>query len=276
MKIYIDILLITNGIMTCVYLEALCRICHRTIKPFKLFAACAVGGLSSLIIVIDGSSYFQSVGIIILKLAGIVLTLCTAFRFRSFYEWLRYFMIYCTVSALFTGVTVTVWQLSRSRIIFFKNLTVYFNVSILNLVLATATAYGLLSLYEIITRKSFNKAAKYEAIYENGGYILKIPAVCDSGNRLCDTFTGTPIVVFCCDELYFHYDLDSENPETLCGFRLIPYNTVSGEGLIHVTANGKVRIIDDRDNCKEVKCYVGVIRSQNGTSRAIFNPVLIS
>lgn len=46
MKIYIDILLITNGIMTCVYLEALCRICHRNIKPLKLFAACAIGGLS--------------------------------------------------------------------------------------------------------------------------------------------------------------------------------------------------------------------------------------
>ena len=84
----------------------------------------------------------------------------------------------------------------------------------------TSVVYGLLCLYENITRRCFNRAAKYEAIYENGGFIVKVPAICDSGNRLCDSFTGTPVVVFCCDRLFYHYDLDRDEPDPLSGFKI--------------------------------------------------------
>ena len=99
--------------------------------------------------------------------------------------------------------------------IFFRNLTVYFDISLFKLALACGIAYGLLCLYENITRRCFNRVAKYEAIYENGGCIVKVPAICDSGNRLCDSFTGTPVVVFCCDRLFYHYDLDRNEPDAV-------------------------------------------------------------
>ena len=104
---------------------------------------------------------------------------------------------------------------------------------------------------------------------------MKVPAICDSGNRLCDSFTGTPVVVFCCDRLFYHYDLDRDEPDPLSGFRVIPCSTVSGEGLIHITAAGSVKIIDDKDRVHNVKCYVGIKPSLNGKSRAIFNPALL-
>lgn len=275
MKIYIDILLITNGIVTYIMLSALCRMIHRRITPLRMFAASALGGLFSLVIVINSSGMLSAVIIVTLKLAGIAAVLLTAFGFGSLYSRLRYFLIYLAVSTLFTGAAVTVWQLSKSKVLFFRNLTIYFNISLLELVIATAAAYGLLTAYEIITRKSFNRAAKYEAIYENGGYMIKLPAICDSGNRLCDSFTGTPVVVFYCDELYYHYDLDRDEPETLCGFRVIPFSTVSGGGLIHITASGTVKIIDERDRIRQLRCYVGVVPSRGERSRAIFNPVLL-
>lgn len=276
MKIYIDILLITNGIMTYIMLCALCRIVHQRVKPLRMFAASALGGLFSLVIVINSGGFFTALLIVLLKLTGIAATLLTAFGLGSFYSRLRYFLIYLAVSTLFTGAAVTIWQLSKSKVIFFRNLTVYFNISLLDLVLSTAAAYGLLTVYEIITRKSFNRAAKYEAVYENGGYVIKLPAVCDSGNRLCDNFTGTPVVVFYCDELFYHYDLDRDDPETLSGFRLIPFSTVNGGGLIHITAAGSVKIIDEKDNIRTLRCYVGIVPSKGKKSRAIFNPVLLS
>lgn len=170
---------------------------------------------------------------------------------------------------------VTLWQISGSKVIFFRNLTVYFDISLFKLALACGIAYGLLCLYENITRRCFNRVAKYEAIYENGGCIVKVPAICDSGNRLCDSFTGTPVVVFCCDRLFYHYDLDRDEPDPLSGFRLIPCSTVSGEGIIHITAAGSVKIIDDKDRVHNVRCYVGIKPSLNGKSRAIFNPALL-
>lgn len=275
MKIYIDILLVTNTIMTIIMLEATGRICHRVIKPLRLLAACSVGGLSSLIMAIDCGGYFTAVLIVTIKLACAALTVLIAFGCKDLWRLMRYFIIYSAVNAVFTGAAVTLWQFSDSKIIFYRNLTVYFNISLLKLAIACGVSYGLLSLYESVTRRCFNRAAKYEAVYENGGYIVKVPAICDSGNRLCDSFTGTPVVVFCCDKLFYHYDLDRDEPDTLSGFRVIPCTTVNGEGLLHITAAGSVKIIDDKDNVHNIRCYVGIKPSVNGKSRAIFNPALL-
>ena len=61
MKIYIDILLVTNAIMTLIMLEAAGRICHKVISPLRLLTACSVGGLSSLVMAIDSRGYFTAV-----------------------------------------------------------------------------------------------------------------------------------------------------------------------------------------------------------------------
>ena len=275
MKIYIDILLVTNAIMTLIMLEAAGRVCHKVISPLRLLTACSVGGLSSLVMAIDSRGYFTAVLIVVIKLVSAVFTVLIAFGCKDPWQLLRYFIIYCAVDAVFTGIVVTLWQISGSKVIFFRNLTVYFDISLFKLALACGIAYGLLCLYENITRRCFNRVAKYEAIYENGGCIVKVPAICDSGNRLCDSFTGTPVVVFCCDRLFYHYDLDRDEPDPLSGFRLIPCSTVSGEGIIHITAAGSVKIIDDKDRVHNVRCYVGVKPSLNGKSRAIFNPALL-
>ena len=255
MKIYIDILLVTNAIMTLIMLEAAGRVCHKVISPLRLLAACSVGGLSSLVMVIDSRGYFTAVLIVVIKLASALFTVLIAFGCKDPWQLLRYFIIYSAVDAVFTGAAVTLWQISGTKVIFFRNLTVYFDISLFKLALACGIAYGLLCLYENITRRCFNRVTKYEAIYENGGYIVKVPAICDSGNRLCD--------------------LDRDEPDPLSGFRLIPCSTVSGEGLIHITAAGSVKIIDDKDRVHNVRCYVGIKPSLNGKSRAIFNPALL-
>ena len=247
MKIYIDILLVTNAIMTLIMLEAAGRICHKVISPLRLLTACSVGGLSSLVMAIDSRGYFTAVLIVVIKLVSAVFSVLIAFGCKDPWQLLRYFIIYSAVNAVFTGIVVTLWQISGSKVIFFRNLTVYFDISLFKLALAC----------------------------ENGGFIVKVPAICDSGNRLCDSFTGTPVVVFCCDRLFYHYDLDRDEPDPLSGFRLIPCSTVSGEGIIHITAAGSVKIIDDKDRVHNVRCYVGIKPSLNGKSRAIFNPALL-
>ena len=79
MKIYIDILLVTNAIMTLIMLEAAGRICHKVISPLRLLTACSVGGLSSLVMAIDSRGYFTAVLIVVIKLAGAVFSVLIAF-----------------------------------------------------------------------------------------------------------------------------------------------------------------------------------------------------
>lgn len=115
MKIYIDILLVTNAIMTLIMLEAAGRICHKVISPLRLLTACSVGGLSSLVMAIDSRGYFTAVLIVVIKLVSAVFTVLIAFGCKDPWQLLRYFIIYCAVDAVFTGIVVTLWQISGAR-----------------------------------------------------------------------------------------------------------------------------------------------------------------
>ena len=136
MKIYIDILLVTNAIMTLIMLEAAGRICHKVISPLRLLTACSVGGLSSLVMAIDSRGYFTAVLIVVIKLVSAVFSVLIAFGCKDPWQLLRYFIIYSAVNAVFTGIVVTLWQISGSKVIFFRNLTVYFDISLFKLALA--------------------------------------------------------------------------------------------------------------------------------------------
>ena len=83
MKIYIDILLVTNAIMTLIMLEAAGRICHKVISPLRLLTACSVGGLSSLVMAIDSRGYFTAVLIVVIKLVSVVFTVLIAFGVKT-------------------------------------------------------------------------------------------------------------------------------------------------------------------------------------------------
>lgn len=275
MKIYIDILLITNGIMTMIYLETFGKLLHKKTKSIRFFTACCIGGLSSLLIAAKGVSFFSAIMITLTKFIFTVLTVSAAFNFKNIWELFKNTIIYIFIQSVFIGITLVIWQISDAKIIYMKNYTVYFDISLLHLIIATASAYLIISLYEIISRKVYCKTKKYKATYKLSNIEITLPAIADTGNQLCDSFSGTPIVIFYCNELYYYFNLDDPDYETLSGFRLVPYKTVMGSSLMHVTPKGEVTIIDEENNFKTVNCYVGIVKSENEKSKAIFNPNLL-
>lgn len=275
MKIYIDILIISNCIMTLVYLRTLQRITHRSISNAGFTVSSLIGGLFSLVIIMDGSTYISAVIITIIKWIGIILTLLTAVRFNKATEFFRTLFIYIAIRIAYTGMIFIYWQISDSKIIYVKNYTTYFDISLFKLIAAVISAYLLLTLYEYIVRRFHNRSVCYKAVYQNGDYTVCLSAVADTGNRLCDSFTGEPVVLFCCNEMYEYYNLDDISLYQNVGFRFVPYNTLNGSGLAAVTSKGKVTIIDDMGNETDIKCCVGILRSDDTRSRAIFDPTLL-
>lgn len=275
MKIYLDVLFITNSIITLMYLSGLCKITHTKISRLRMILGCVFGGISSLIVVVQSQTFFQAFLITIAKLILILLTILIAFNWNGFKKLIRYFFLYIIMNALFAGCSIFLWQITGSKIIYIKNYTVYFNISLLSIIIATIIAYVFITIYDLITSRSFNKSQKYKVKYCIGNYEIILSAIADSGNVLCDSFTGAPVVVMYSNELYAHFNLDYENHNNLNGFRLIPYSTINGDGLLSVTTKGKLYVIDENDFEKEIKCYVGITRSDNNKSRAIFNPCLL-
>ena len=101
-----------------------------------------------------------------------------------------------------------------------------------------------------------------------------MPAVSDTGNLLTDNFSGEPVVIFKSRRLYEYFGLDSEQSYAVNGFHLIPFETVSGRGLIPVTLRGEVTIHSSDGTSKAVRCAVGILDSTGG-ERAIFDPKLL-
>lgn len=275
MKIYADVLIVTNCIVTMIYLETTAMLTRRRLRGGRLWAGCLFGGMMSLLICLDGGSFGAALGITLAKAAGVVVTLLIAMRFEGAGDFLRCLVVNLAVRATFTGLVLIYWELSDTKRIFVRNYTTYFDISLLRLTAAVITAYGLLWGYEIILRRLRRHEARYEAVFRSGDYEVRLPAVADTGNRLCDSFTGLPVVVFCCNDMYFHYELDGPERGARRGFRLTPYSTIDGAGLLAVTSKGRVTIRDDRGNEREVRCCVGVRPSEEKHSRAIFDPMLL-
>lgn len=275
MKIYADVLIVTNCITELIYLQTTAKLTHHRTGKWRSFTACLFGGMLSLLICADGGSFRAALIITLTKIIGVILTLIIGIKFRNYGDLFRCMIVHFIVRATYTGLIIVYWELSDSRIIYVRNYTTYFDISLLKLALAIITAYLLLTLYEMIIKRCRNSSVKYYAIYRCGDYEVRLPAIADTGNRLCDSFTGLPVVIFCCDDMFAHYSLDDPTKCTKIGFRLTPYTTISGSSLISVTSKGNVTITDDKGNDTEIRCCVGIIPSTDKHNRAVFDPAVL-
>lgn len=275
MKIYLDVLIITNCVMTLIFLSCISRLTHSATSRVRLVLSSCIGGIASLIVAVNTNGFFQSVCVTLVKFLLIGLIVFTAFDLRTPARLLKYIFLYFFCELVFAGVSLLIWEMTDSRIIYVKNYTVYFDISLIYLVVATILIYVILSVYEWLRTYRFSAYERYKAVYTIGNYAVELPAVADTGNNLHDAFTGVPIIIFFSAELFEHFNLDCPEKYTLESFRIAPYSTIGGNGILPVTSKGNVTISDSKGNSKQVKCCVGILHSGKDKSRAIFNPCLL-
>ena len=274
LKIYIDLLVLTNMILTMIYIETLSLFVHRKIYAKRMFLSSLTGGLFSLILIPDGITYTQAVIITLVKISGIIVTVFIAYKYSGIRQFLTYLLIYAAIRLVYLGLTLVLWEFSQTKIIYVKNFTFYFDISLTKLTACVIGAYILLNVYEFVARRICDKSSCYTAIYKCGNYEIKLPAQSDSGNKLCDSFTGEPVVIFYSKDMYMHFFPDG-TVENLQGFHLVPFSTINGEGLIPVTARGEVKIINHKGKETILRCCVGVVNSNGKNSRAVFPACLV-
>lgn len=270
MKIYVDVLVITNAVVTLCYIECICRITHEKAELKRELTAASVGGACSLIAAVETHSFVGALGVTLIKFGAVSAVIAIAFGKRAF---IKRLFLYMLCDLLLGGVCFFIISVSRSEIVFIKNYTVYFDVSLFQIGICCAAVYGIISVYERIVRRRMNGVKKYRATYTCGMYEISVPAVSDTGNNLCDSFTGESVVIFRCDEMFSHYNLDRTEQLSFYGFHPVPYQTINGGGLIYVTSKGSVKI-SCKEYSKKVGCCVGILPS-SGESVAIFNPALL-
>lgn len=274
MKIYLDILIISNVMITLVFIKTVSAIVHTRLRRKNRLLCLIPAAISSLLIILRPENYFESLLITLIKLIASALIVKLAFGLKLEKRLLTYTAAYIAVNIAFGGICMLLWELFGADFIHTGNLTVYFNVPLWLLIMCVAAVYGFITLYEKLMFISSARAESYRAVFVYGDFTAELPAVSDTGNRLIDSFSGEPVVIFSCDRIYYHFDLDNAGSYPVSGFYLIPCSTVAGSSLMPVTLKGKITIHSGSGESKELRCAAGITKS-HGKDRAIFDPRLL-
>lgn len=273
MKIYIDVLILTNAVITLIYLHCTASVCRERLSLRRELAAAALGGAGSLLAVPQSSSFGGALALTVAKVAVILAVTVTAFGRKSFSAVLRRTALYLLCELVMGGVCFALITLTRRRILTVRNYVVYFDVSLWQLGVSCAVMYLIFTLAGAVRVKYGSAAAGCRVGYTLGGYSRDFPAVADTGNRLTDSFTGEPVVIFRSDDLYRRYSLDRPELMSAYGFRLLPYDTVGGEGVVFVTSRGSVTVTCG-GSTKTAACCAGILPGK-GREYAVFNPEIL-
>lgn len=274
MKIYLDILLIGNFLLTELCLKLLSVITKQRIRRGRMISAGTVSALSSLIIIISPQNVCERILLMLAKLAISVLITAIAVGLRDRLHLLRCSIIYTVSDIMLCGVCAALWELTGARVFVVKNCTVYLDIPIWLVIVCSCTAYIILTVYDKLLTYSFAVHKTYKAVYSLGEYSCTLPAVCDSGNLLRDPFSGEPVVVFSSAKVFSALGLDNEQIYPSKGFHFVQYNTVSETNLMPVTSKGTLDMITSDGKCIRLHCPVGFVKNSE-IERAVFHPRLI-
>ncbi|MCR5142100.1 MAG: sigma-E processing peptidase SpoIIGA [Ruminococcus sp.] len=272
-KIYIDVLVLTNAVITLCYLRCAAAVCRERLKGSRLAAASVIGGVGSLLAIPQSSSFAGALMLTLAKAGVILAVTAAAFGKKTPAEMLGRAAVYLLCDILMGGVCLALVTLTRRRILTVRNYVVYFDISLWQMAVGCAAVYLIITAAGAV-RIRHSASAGYRVSYALGGYSRDFPAIADTGNRLTDSFTGEPVVIFRSDDLWRRYSLDRPELMAAYGFRPVPFETISGEGVVYVTSRGSVTVTD-AGRSFEAACCAGILPS-GGKEYAIFNPELLS
>ncbi len=273
--IYADVLMITNFLLTYFNIAALNALTHAKPKLRRMVAGAGIGAAVSLLIVVESRSMGSAAMIFAARILAVGILVLVVYGKMKIRQIMRYCLIYLVISCAFAAVTLVFWKLTGSRIIYIRNFTIYFDLSLAALIGSAIVAYVLLWGFGAITQRKFNKESSYRATLTDTktGENFTLPALADTGNALCNPFNGKPVAVCVSDTLSERYGVRdcTTAPE---GFLLIPFHSLGGTGLIPVTGRLAVEIAEGEKK-KTVDVCVGITPANGAETRLIFHPRIL-
>lgn len=268
--VYADVLVILNTYVNFALLRLTALIDHSKVRRLRIFLAAVIGGFYSLIILWENPN---SLVIFASKIAVSLLMVLAAFGFSSIRGFLRRFAVFFGVSFVFAGLMLALWLFAAPEGMLFNNGTVYFRFDTMTLLIMTAVSYALVRLIFLFAQRHTPKGSIYDVEISLSKDTIKCSGLCDSGNSLCDFFTGLPVIIISPELLKgCEYAFDGETKS-----RYIPAQTAGGETLIRIFRPECIHIKGvgfEKDN---VAAYIGISGTElkNGEFKAIIPHTLI-
>ncbi len=190
--IYADVLVVVNIYITYLLLKSTALLLKENPDKIRLFIASLLGGIYSLTVLLPEKF---SVILAALRILAAGLFIIITFGFNSLKMFLRQSICFLLCSFIFAGLMFALWYFICPAGMYFNGSVVYFDIDILTLVVLTVVCYGFLKLFDLIfrTRAPVNTIYRLNAVVKGEEFELK--SFLDTGNRLSDPFTGSPVII---------------------------------------------------------------------------------
>lgn len=259
-------LVIINIYITWILLYLSKSLVHANVKSVNLVISSFIGGLSSLLILIEPSNLYVKLLIFTAKVVTFVIIVLIAFSGQSIKKMIVYGAVFISLNILLCGAVGLFCELFNMESTFVFNGTIYLDIPLVMLILTTAGIYIILTVFSRLTAFKYDKHNSYNVEFSYKDTTYNLPAIADTGNTATDIFSGKPVIVCNGISLYIS-ETDYIRP--------IPYSTVSGEGILYAFKPEYVLISDEKGRIKVVDTLVASTDA-TGERRAIFNPKLLT
>lgn len=234
MVIYADVLICVNMIMDYFLLSLTSKLCKTACSFRRQLIGSAVGGICALSILLpfDGLmfSFFQRL------VTASILTL-TTWGFGTIKAFFRRFCCFMICSFGFSGALFVVIYFLKPNGMFERGGVFYYQLSPLFLVLSSAFCYFLITLLSRFINR--DRKTTVQLFIKEGSAELSTVALVDSGNCLKEPFSEKGVILL---------DPKYENMlTTKKDRRVIPYETVSGGGVLMGFRPDKIELLDEKN-----------------------------
>lgn len=274
MIIYIDVLLALNLYVNYFLIRSAALLLRARLSPRRCLLAAAVGSLSSLLILAPA---LPSAAVVLIKGAVTVLLTLLAFGRGSGRDTALRTLVMLTVSFVYSGLMLALWSLAAPLGMVCGNGIAYFDIPISAVALLTIAAYCVIRLLRRFADTRISACESAEVTIKCGGGEVRLRGFPDTGNGLCDPFSGKPVIICAANALSgvlpdnVRQYLGGELPDGT-GIRLVPCSTVTAQGLIPVFTADSALI-----NGKPADAAIGVSSTAfKADFDCIFNPKILT
>ena len=224
MKVYLDVIFFTNFIFDFIILLSISLILKRNTKIYRLLFGSLIGSLTLLILFIR----MNNIELIIYKFIVSIIMITAAFGYKNhkyfFKNIYHMYLISMILGGFLTFVNNCLSNYSEGFLFINNNIKINIFISIL---LSIILLIGYIKQVKSL-KTNYSKYYKVD-IYINNK-IITLNAFLDTGNKLIDPYNRRPIILVKNEKI----NMDK--------YILVPYTTVSGNGLLKCIKADKIYI----------------------------------
>lgn len=271
--IYGDVLIIFNLYINYFLVRGAALLLRRELSGKRCLLAAAVGAVSSLVIMLPSLPFFA---VALIKAAVACGMVFAAFGKQPPSEFALSALCFLVISFLFAGLMLGLWILFAPLGMVYDNGVAYFDIPIWAAVAFTAAGYVVIRVVRRFADRRLDCSRVCSVTVSVGESSRTLKGLSDTGNCLCDLFSGKPVIVCRADSIS---ELLPQNVRDYLsgkaakgGIRLLPCRTVSSETLIPIFRADSITI-----DGKPAEGMVGVSSAELGEGiECVFNPKMIS